>query len=219
MLGVAIVRRCTTNSAIMYSVVYMDKDDVYCLQCGYNLRGIPQRRCPECGFGYDHAAVRYFSRQQNWNRDDAVRRVVSSFTLSLAILVSPMTWTFAQRPVGGVGAVYAAWLAALLLNRFVVYRNSRLPTLSLSHADLFVGVIKWSPVPAVVLTMAPILALIAATVVCPRSWLIFIRTPECFPHAFRMQADRKQRQLRVLTAIAITGQVVVSMLVLVLWSA
>ncbi len=30
----------------------------YCPMCGYDLRGIPEDRCPECGFGFQHEAVR-----------------------------------------------------------------------------------------------------------------------------------------------------------------
>lgn len=28
------------------------------MACGYDLRGIPEAQCPECGFGYDHTAIR-----------------------------------------------------------------------------------------------------------------------------------------------------------------
>jgi hypothetical protein len=39
--------------------VSMPADEVFCLRCGYNLRGIPEDRCPECGFGYQLAAIRF----------------------------------------------------------------------------------------------------------------------------------------------------------------
>ncbi len=32
--------------------------ELHCPQCGYDLRGIPEERCPECGFGFDVPALR-----------------------------------------------------------------------------------------------------------------------------------------------------------------
>lgn len=39
------------------SVVPPAEQQVCCPQCGYDLRAIPEGRCPECGFGYDHRSV------------------------------------------------------------------------------------------------------------------------------------------------------------------
>jgi hypothetical protein len=52
----------------------MSAADVYCPNCGYNLRAILQRRCPECGFGYDHAGIRDVSDNIGCDTLAAVRR-------------------------------------------------------------------------------------------------------------------------------------------------
>jgi hypothetical protein len=47
--------------------------DVSCPQCGYTLCGIPERRCPECGFGYDHAGIRNLVLSE-YSQVDSVNR-------------------------------------------------------------------------------------------------------------------------------------------------
>lgn len=42
--------------------------DIYCPDCGYDLRGIPEGACPECGFRYDRQAVRSLNRHWALNR-------------------------------------------------------------------------------------------------------------------------------------------------------
>ena len=39
----------------------MPKPGMYCLGCYYDLRNLPERRCPECGRGFDPGDCRTFS--------------------------------------------------------------------------------------------------------------------------------------------------------------
>lgn len=61
--------------------------DVYCPSCGYNLHGIPEIRCPECGFGFDRPAVEATARSE-FSRDFWTCRAVivrSAFAAALAL--------------------------------------------------------------------------------------------------------------------------------------
>jgi len=49
---------------------------LHCPRCGYDLRGIPEDRCPECGFRYEHAAIRMIVADGEEYRLAAYRRVV-----------------------------------------------------------------------------------------------------------------------------------------------
>lgn len=70
----------------------MIDEDLYCPQCGYNLRGIPENRCPECGFGYDRGAIRAQAISEACNRHAALRHVMGyaifAATCALVYLVS-----------------------------------------------------------------------------------------------------------------------------------
>lgn len=61
------------------------------MQCGYDLFGLAEfGRCPECGFGYQHAATAELVRLELDRRRGAVDAVVryAAFSLALAILVA-----------------------------------------------------------------------------------------------------------------------------------
>ncbi len=62
----------------------MIDEDLYCPQCGYNLRGIPEDRCPECGFGYDRGAIRSESISEAFNRYAASRNTIGYAGVPLA---------------------------------------------------------------------------------------------------------------------------------------
>lgn len=66
-----------------------DEYPVYCLQCGYALRGLPDGRCPECGneFARGHLLVEQYARFRR-PKTDRYRRItrsllVFSFTVQL----------------------------------------------------------------------------------------------------------------------------------------
>ncbi len=57
--------------------------EVFCPECGYNLRGIPEDRCPECGFGFEHAAIRLIAAARFAKRLTTYQR-----TLRLALVAT-----------------------------------------------------------------------------------------------------------------------------------
>jgi|GEM_PF-6691985 len=195
----------------------MTDKDVYCLNCGYCLRGIPERRCPECGSGYDHAAIRYFSFHQNWDRRDAARHVISSSAIGMAILVSPLMWDFNWGPFGRVALVYAAWLTAILIVRLMNPRDPEGLILTASPVELTLKFIWLTPIPAIFLSALPVLGLVSGTIVCVRAWIIYARAPERFAFAYRMEEVERQRSLHVYVGIATGALVLMTILVMVGW--
>ncbi len=93
----------------------MIDEDLYCPQCGYNLRGIPEDRCPECSFGYDRGAVRSESISEAFNRYAASRNTIGyaifAVACSLAHLSSLSRWL---ETIGTVLA-FSVVLCALLI--------------------------------------------------------------------------------------------------------
>lgn len=53
-----------------------------CPQCGYDLHGIPESRCPECGFGYDAAALQSMANTAGIVRLEVARRVIVRATIA-----------------------------------------------------------------------------------------------------------------------------------------
>ncbi len=92
----------------------MIDEDLYCPQCGYNLRGIPEDRCPECGFGYDRGAVRSESISEAFNRYAASRNAIGyaifAVACSLAHLTSQSRWIQTTGAALAFGVVVCAVL-------------------------------------------------------------------------------------------------------------
>lgn len=60
----------------------MIDEDVYCPQCGYNLRAIPENRCPECGFGYNREGIESLCVMEAHKRNVTLHRVLMLSTVS-----------------------------------------------------------------------------------------------------------------------------------------
>ena len=56
--------------------------DLYCPQCGYNLRAIPENRCPECGFGYNREGIESLCVMEAHKRNVILHRVLMLSTVS-----------------------------------------------------------------------------------------------------------------------------------------
>ena len=65
----------------------MIDEDLYCPQCGYNLRAIPENRCPECGFGYNREGIESLCVMEAHKRNVILHRVhlISSISACTAL--------------------------------------------------------------------------------------------------------------------------------------
>ncbi len=89
-----------------------------CVACGYDVRGIPEAQCPECGFGYDHAAIRIAASNALLLRSEDLRIasrwawvaiVLALVALSSRITANPFERLMAFEPLLLIG--YAGWRA------------------------------------------------------------------------------------------------------------
>jgi hypothetical protein len=89
------------------------KEDLYCLQCGYNLTGLPEPRCPECGATFEWDDVRLARRsapQIAFERARGWRKITGFFTTWATVLFAP--WIFARQIVQRVGTVHGLLFGA-----------------------------------------------------------------------------------------------------------
>ena len=94
----------------------MEPEHPACPHCGYDLHGIPEIRCPECGFGFDKAALRDLAEMAEYCRLAAARTVVVRTALAL-VLGMP----FLCRVGGLHGSALLALLGITYLAAFVVW--------------------------------------------------------------------------------------------------
>ena len=101
-------------------------DGVYCPGCGYHLRGIAEAKCPECGLGYDHRAIRNVAQHAAWCEDLAARRAIYGGAFAIACFLGEAARP--HRPTKAVefAAVCFAWMSAMAL--FWYYRDLRAPS-------------------------------------------------------------------------------------------
>ena len=82
-----------------------------CPQCGYDLFGIPQARCPECGFGFDYAALRHFASTNSLTRYLAARAVITWAGVALACTVPALVQRLQFHGVTATLLIFFAYLA------------------------------------------------------------------------------------------------------------
>lgn len=77
-----------------------------CLECGYDLHGIPEVRCPECGFHYDAKALVWVA-----TFDEAARLAAARILIARATMAAALTL-----PGGCLGVGFGGWGTAFLLS-------------------------------------------------------------------------------------------------------
>ncbi len=87
--------------------------DLFCPQCGYNLRGIDSDRCPECGYSLDF--LKLTEAQLPWLRRAEIGRVRAYWrTVLTAILHKKKFWEEISRPASYRDAQLFRWITILV---------------------------------------------------------------------------------------------------------
>ena len=82
--------------------------DLYCSHCGYNLRGAPERRCPECGREFDPEAL--IATRIPWEHRSTIGRVRAFFkTVAVATFRPHWLSMEAGKPVSLADARRFRW--------------------------------------------------------------------------------------------------------------
>lgn len=110
----------------------MCEEHLACPQCGYDLHGIPEVRCPECGFRYDWAALRSLGASTAWMRLAVARRVVIKATIAGALVLPGVCDRLGVHGWAQFGVFAVAYMSAFLTWVFLsdAYRGlGSIPTL------------------------------------------------------------------------------------------
>lgn len=79
-----------------------DLSSIYCRKCDYNLTGLSEPRCPECGQGFDPSNPRtFYARSWDFRFRRQARRAL--------ILTAGLLLTFGLAAGGGLGWLYWGW--------------------------------------------------------------------------------------------------------------
>ncbi len=164
-------------------------EEMYCPRCGYNVRGIPEDRCPECGFGFQRAAIRSLAIANFDCRLTNYQRTVLYAAISLACSV-----------VGAASLLDVHYFALLLrigggaLGFAVFHSLTSDGSIFPSIWRILVGVAMILVV-VVVGFFFPVAFCIAAAVALLVPLILFQRLPKELREARLSQPDRAERRL------------------------
>jgi ribosomal protein L37E len=168
----------------------MDAAHLFCPQCGYDLFGIPEERCPECGFGYDHHGIRIISHYYHDQRRALERRCIVLAGFGVALASSPLSRSASLCLTDRMGLVGGGLLVTLLVGWMLNWPRrewiSWLGMCSLPAVALFVLVTG-------LLVLHPEFARVLATLAAIGTGLVCLGLPEEFPFA-ALNLDPKYRR-------------------------
>jgi ribosomal protein L37E len=192
----------------------MDAAHVICPQCGYDLFGIPEERCPECGFGYDYAAIRAVSYKHCLACISVERCSITCTALATALVISPLSDVLGCPVEGRRMLVGGAFLAILTLRRIVDGPQTSGWRRLLLRATLTL------PLLAAVITLAasdPVQARMVATALLVLATLFCWAMPQEFPFAMKDLPPEPRKHATIHRGCAVYGMTVCWLLVILSW--
>ena len=186
------------------------EEHLTCPKCGYDLYGIPEVRCPECGFRYDAAALRTMAASAEWTRLATARELTVRATLAVVLALPAVCNAFgilgwAQFGVVAVAYVIAFWTWALLTGAYQGLAS--IPGLLTLFVAVAVGAGR-------AFQYVPGLALVAGVIALGLAWIVRLRDwPTLLPSANIRFAELRRLVLRYSLASTLL-LIVASLLVL-----
>lgn len=187
--------------------------DIFCPSCGYNLRGIPQWRCPECAFHYDHAAIRSVGSSEASRRDVENRRILGWAVFGAALATSPITVSYGFDLFSRFVLVAASLLTAMLVRQFL--RIPRPPGI-MDGASVQCLIVCALLAPAGILALTPMFSGMLAVVLVTRAWILFVTRTPIRPYG-GLIFPRADQQILMVDEIAADVTVAGASLVQLMW--
>jgi hypothetical protein len=120
-----------------------------CLACGYDLRGLPENRCPECGRAFDPGDSATFLCRQADGRKYLAAALLGLFGMTTPIMTARMLGSLL--PARAVGcAVIVVFPIGLLMTAVVLgvsIRQFRKPPASTVHRNVLAAALLVSALP------------------------------------------------------------------------
>ncbi len=192
-------------------------DHVICPKCGYDLFGIPERCCPECGFAYDGAAIRMLAIDEGWDELKGWLWIIVRCGLALVaiipVLVARLDWgEWDWLLMRGLSFVLLIG-AVCLYDR---YAPPVAPTWLNSDGIPMFWLFVWIGSGAVVLLLAWIGRWVG-TLLTIWAWMPLTRLQRTSPFAERSLSTQDQRLLTRERRLAIVMLAITSVLAAVVW--
>lgn len=169
----------------------MLEEHLACPKCGYDLHGIPEARCPECGFGYDAAALRSVATYAEWVRLGVAQRLIVRATIAAAFALPVVCARLGAAGWMQLCVAIAAYAAAFLTWVFLTdaYRGwASGPSLLALFIGLGVGI-------GLALRVLPMSALVGAFAVLASAWWVRLRNWPTLPPSENSESAELRRSV------------------------
>ena len=120
-----------------------------CLDCGYDLRGLPENRCPECGRAFDPSNSATFLCRQADGRKYLAAAVFGLFVMIAPIMIASLLGLAFPGQILG-WAAFAMFAAGLLTTGVVLgvsIKRLRKPPVATAHRNALVAALLVSLLP------------------------------------------------------------------------